>query len=228
MVYDRAMEILTGPQARFSYLAVRRLARSTLRRLATQYGRTWNNRPASNYLNNTNYGSEPEGNIHYNPGPRVYRHRTLQEMLERYHPNQANPVPRSAGPSTNLSVINVNRPNQLVDPISLKNASNWPANRMAVRLAPQTKLANGRPNVNRAIYMTQNSFNRWFGRRWRTMLQNSTDEISNKFHPTFRGKVQRWQVQLVKFKEPNSPTKRKASPNKRSPPKRPRTRSQNR
>jgi len=86
-----------------------------------------------------------------------------------------------------ISVKNVNLPNNRpVDPISLHNFNKGD---LAIRVRHNGKNTS----------FTVNSFNGWFGNKWKTIPSNSNRIISMKTHPLTRARVKRQNVRKVKF-----------------------------
>jgi hypothetical protein len=97
-------------------------------------------------------------------------------------------------------------PNNLTDPISLKNKNNWHTNLANVNepnnkkaLAIQVNSFNSQNRPIKSVYFKPASFNRWFGNGWKYLDPNSTNFISNKKHPLTGEKIKRKHVRLVKF-----------------------------
>ena len=102
---------------------------------------------------------------------------TLQQVRNNNAANAAANVPT------------IPMPNNLKDPVSLKNKNNWGSNR-AVEVN----------TGHRKNYFNVSTFNRIFGRGWRNMNPNSNNSIHNtKLHPITRGVIKRKMVRLVKF-----------------------------
>ena len=86
-----------------------------------------------------------------------------------------------------INTKNMNLPeNRPVDPISLNNFNRG---NIAIKITQ-----NGH-----SIFLTQNSFNTLFGKKWRSIPPTSNARISKKRHPTTRKFVLRKHVTRVKF-----------------------------
>jgi hypothetical protein len=110
------------------------------------------------------------------------------------HPNANKAIPLNAWPAN------------LVDPISLKNRTNWhknlsnknePENKKA--LAIRVNSVNKNNKVVKSTYFKPAAFNGWFGNGWKYLSPNSSNFIANRTHPETRQKVQRRHVRLVRF-----------------------------
>jgi hypothetical protein len=118
-------------------------------------------------------------------GGRHYDNNTMREVARRLNFN--NNSNSNATQPLPISVKNVPLPNNAPqDPISLHNFNKGD---MAIRIRHNGK----------NTYLTLNSFNGWFGNKWKTIPWDSNRIISMKTHPMTRARVRRRNVRKIKF-----------------------------
>ena len=102
--------------------------------------------------------------------------------------------PTNAAPNRRYAILPIHvvnnklpKNNRRLDPIGLRK---FKKGNYAIRV-------NNKNGITR--YFKPKSFNRWFGKHWRTLNEKSNEVISNKKHPFTRRYIKRSQIKVVQF-----------------------------